>query len=198
MNYETAAIVLVILLAAYVGYQALGSSWGSAVWKTMGFFGALLGAFLRNPLLWLIGAGLLYLLGPAILSISASALKDFFDKVTAAASAEAELAPEDRLSPAERAVVVEKLRLLAESLSVEQSRMDAAEKANAIAEAQGRYASAVSAAVESGEITAPEADAAESFADDVWAEDAPRAVSRRAGHARRAGNARRHKPVLQP
>jgi hypothetical protein len=194
--YYAAAIVALIALIALVAYQASGG-WGSALWNAVGFFGALLKSFLSNPVLWLIGLGLLSLLGPAITSIAKDQLKKLINKVIDAENADDARDPDQRLTDAQKEVVVEKMKNLAVREAIdEDSSLNQAEKQDAIAAADSSFGSARSSIVqdmEKGGLSPEEAngdaDEAESFGDEIWGIEnrSQRRAPRHARHDRSHG-----------
>jgi len=172
--YYAAAIVALIALIALVAYQASGG-WGAALWNAIGFFGSLLKSFLSNPILWLIGLGLLALLGPAITSIAKDQLKKLLYKVIDAESADNAKDPSDRLTEDQKRVVVEDMATKAKIEAITDSNLNEAEKQAQTNEANAYYdaqRSKIVAAMEedglSREQADSDADEAEGFSDEIW------------------------------
>ncbi len=172
--YYAAAIVALIALIALVAYQASGG-WGAALWGAVGFFGALLKSFLSNPILWLIGLGLLALLGPAVTSIAKDQLKKLINKVIDAEQVDNSKDPSERLTEDQKRVVVEDMATKAKVEAITDSNLNEAEKQAQMEAANASYDASrgkIVAAMEEGGLSREQADAdaneAEGFSDEVW------------------------------
>ena len=84
INVRNAIIVIIIIIIIWIYTTTsnfMSSPLGKALSKVFGAAGTIIGSMASNPIGWLIGAGLLYLLGPALFKISRKSAVDLADRV---------------------------------------------------------------------------------------------------------------------